>query len=212
MTAEHQLSGPEHKLERLVFFSDAVFAIAITLLVIEIHAPHLAYAASEADHLRALAALVPSIVGFLTSFFVIGAFWAGHHRAFALARRWDDRLVAPNLQLLFAVAAMPFVTAYMSANGTAHLPVALYCLWMIVTGLLNYRLQRIVLTPPVVAADALPAVVREVRRRGLSVVLGASCALLLAIVIPRPFCAMALIALTTIGLWRRWLTREPRHG
>ena len=203
-------SGPEHKLERLIFFSDAVFAIAITLLVIELRPPHLHFGASERDHLVALARLFPNFLGFTTSFFVVGAFWAGHHRAFAFAHRWSDALVTPNLLLLFAVAAMPFVTAYMSANATAHLPVALYCVWLIVTGLLSHHLQRIALAAPVVDPSAPARRVREVRRRGLSVVVGAACALVLALVIPRPFTGMALTALMTIGLWRRWLTRGLR--
>ena len=176
MSEEHHLSGPEHRLERLIFFSDAVFAIAITLLVIELRPPRLPWDPGEHDHLVALTAMGPSVIGFVVSFFVIGAFWAGHHRAFALARRWDDRLVAPNLHLLFAIAAMPFITAYMSGNGTARVPVILYCLWLIASGLLAWRLQRLVTQPPVVDPDAAPAQIREVRRRGLSVVVAAATA------------------------------------
>lgn len=205
---ENHLAGPEHRLERLVFFSDAVFAIAITLLVIELHPPHLAWNAGDRPHLVALAHLVPSFVGFATSFFVIGAFWAGHHRAFALARSWDDQLIAPNLMLLCAVAAMPFFTAYMSGNGTERVPVALYCLWLIVSGLLNWRLQRLVIAPPVLAPDVGPEQVRDVRHRGQSVVLGAATALLLSLLIPPPFCAIGLSALSTINLWRVLLNRR----
>lgn len=212
MSAEHHVAGPEHKLERLVFFSDAVFAIAITLLVIEIHPPHLAMMASDSAHGQALAKLAPQFLGFLVSFFVIGAFWAGHHRAFALARHWDDRLFGPNLQLLFAIAAMPFFTAYLSGNANSRLPVAVYCGWLILTGLLNRRLMGRVTAPPVVDPAVPEPVAREVRLRGVSVTLSGVLALGLALVIPPPFLAMALMALMAIGPLRKLLSRRLAHG
>ncbi len=207
---EHHLAGVEHRLERMIFFSDAVFAIAITLLVIEIHAPHLPYGASSHDYAVALAEQTPSFAGFLISFFVIGAFWAGHHRAFALARHWNDRLVAPNLMFLASIAAMPFFTAFMSGNPTRRLPVLVYCVWLIVAGLFNIRLQRIVTAPPVVDPDLPPGSAAHVRRRGPAVVIGAALAFALTVVMPYP--SMGLMALSTIGLWRRWLTRGLAHG
>lgn len=204
--------APEHRLERLVFFSDAVFAIAITLLIIEIHPPHLPMAAGVREHAFALAGLFPQFLGFVISFFVIGAFWAAHHRAFALARNWDDRLIAANLMLLSAVAAMPFFTAYLSANANARLPVAVYTTWLVLVGLLNRRLMVAVTTPPVLDPAVDPALAGDVRRRGLSVVFSAGLALLLSLLIPPPFCATALMTLMGIGPLRALLNRWARRG
>src|SRR6185369_250719 len=95
--------SPAHPLERLIFFSDAVFAIAITLLIIEVHPPQLGMHASDRQHLIALINLTPSFVAFFISFFVIGAFWAGHHRAFSLARHWSPGLIMPNIFMLAAI-------------------------------------------------------------------------------------------------------------
>jgi uncharacterized membrane protein len=103
--------------ERLTFFSDTAFAIAITLLVIEIHVLRLG-TADDYAYLLALHELLPSILGFVPSLPVIGALWAAHHRVFGLLADYDSGLVMPNL-LLMAIAFMPFATALMSANPLA---------------------------------------------------------------------------------------------
>lgn len=206
---EHHVAGldspPEHRLERLIFFSDAVFAIAITLLVIEIHPPHLHAGAPVGEWLQALATLSPALTGFVVSFFVIGAFWTGHHRAFALARHWDERVVGRNLLVLFTIAAMPFFTALSSSNPTARLPVMLYCSWLLFAGFANVRLQRLVTTPPV-ADPETAAAGTALRRRGFAVVAGAATALLLCAILPYP--SLGLLGLATIGLWRRLFVRQ----
>ena len=119
--------APAHALERLVFFSDAVFAISITLLVIELRFPHLPRDASDRDFLVALINMAPQFLAFVISFFVIGAFWAGHHRAFDCARHWSPRLLMPNLFLLCSVAGMPFFTAFVSDYYGRLVPSAAYC-------------------------------------------------------------------------------------
>jgi len=210
MTDDYTPAGPEHQLERLIFFSDAVFAIAITLLVIELHAPDLPFAASVHDHLLALAELIPGFIGFIISFFVIGAFWAGHHRTLALAESWSERLILPNLTMLFSIAAMPFFTAYLSANPGARLPALLYCGWLLVAALFNIRLQRIVCTAPIVDPHAPAERIAHVRRRGVSVALGALTAIAAVALLPLP--GFGLIALASIPLWRRLLDRRANRA
>jgi len=201
--------APEHRLERLVFFSDAVIAIAITLLVIEIHVPHLPHGASTGDFANALLELLPNFIGFLISFFVIGAFWGAHHRAFAVAARWSERLVLANLTFLCAIAAMPFFTAFLSANGASRFPVVVYCGWLLLTALLNIRLQRIVTSAPVVDPDASPVQTATIRRRGYTVALGAATAILVAAISPFP--ALGQMALLSIPAWRLLLERRARQ-
>ena len=203
---EHHLAGPEHKLERLIFFSDAVFAIAITLLVIEIHAPHLPFAATAQDYALALLHELPSFGGFVISFFVIGAFWAAHHRTFALARHWSDRLVAPNLMLLAAIAAMPFFTAFMSGNGGMLVPSVVYAATLIVTGLLSLRLTRLATSPGIVCDDVAPLAIAVARSRGLGVILGAILSLGVAFVDAR-FSQVTLLAIPLLQLLVRRVVR-----
>jgi len=195
---------PSHPLERLIFFSDAVFAIAITLLIIEVQPPRLGFRASDHDHLVALANLIPSFVAFFISFFVIGAFWAGHHRAFSLARHWSPKIVMPNIVMLAAVVFMPFATAYMGMNMGARVPTVLYDAVLLTTGLLNIRLVWLATSPPVVDEDADPVVIARTRGRGWGVTLGAALALVLAFYVPR----FSQFGLLTIPIWLRLAMRR----
>jgi len=91
---------------RIEAFSDGVFAIAITLLVLEIKPP-----THSTDLWHDLGRLWPSYVGFLVSFFTIGVIWVNHHRQFELFVRADRTLMFLNLLLLFWVAFIPFPTS-----------------------------------------------------------------------------------------------------
>ena len=196
----------DHALERLVFFSDAVFAIAITLLVIEIHPPHLEEGATTAEAARALAQLIPNFIGFAISFAVIGAFWSGHHRAFTLAGRYDGRIIVWNLALLGTIAFMPFVTAFMSSNYGMIVPAAVYWGWMVLTALLNLRVNSIATGPHMLAADVPPERSRDVRLRSLSVLLAALSAFGISLILP----PAAPVAMGTIPLWRLLLVRTGK--
>lgn len=190
--------APAHELERLIFFSDAVFAIAITLLVIELHVPEVHGAhPTDADFFAALRPMAPNFISFFVSFFVIGAFWSGHHRAFAMARYWHPRLVWTNLVLLSAVAAMPFLTAFSADYYGRRVPAALYCGWLLLIALLNIRIQQVATTPPVVGEHVTVAERRHLRQRGVSVVLAAATALAVSLVAP----VFAQPAMITIPLW-----------
>jgi uncharacterized membrane protein len=204
----HHEAGPGHRLERLVFFSDAVIAIAITLLVIELHAPHVRGGAPWQAYVNAVLHLLPNIFGFVVSFFVIGAFWAGHHRAFALAATWDERLTAANLLFLLAIVALPFFTAFMSGNADGRVPALLYAGWLLFAALMNMRLQRMVTAPPVVAPHVPLAEVRRIRRRGVAVALGALSSIVACALAGWP--GLGLAAMATIPLWRRLLDRLDR--
>jgi uncharacterized membrane protein len=196
----------DHALERLVFFSDAVFAIAITLLILEVHVPQLPRGSADNAYLQALADLIPSFIGYIVSFWVVGMFWLGHHRAFSLASRHSPRMLPWNLFLLGTIAFMPFATAFLALNASGRVPTLFYCVTLLGAALLNVRVIRIASGPEMVDPAVEPATISYLRRRSLSVVLGAATAILFGIFVPR----YAQIALISIPLWRRLLMIRRR--
>jgi uncharacterized membrane protein len=96
---------------RLETFSDGVFAIAITLLIIEIHVPGREHAG---DLGHELLRLWPSYVGYLTSFLTIGVMWINHHYVFELIARADRTMLLLNTLLLMLIAFVPFPTAVLA--------------------------------------------------------------------------------------------------
>jgi uncharacterized membrane protein len=119
---------------RVEAFSDGVFAIAITLLVLEIRVPE------DTEHLlRELGNLWSSFLAYGISFLLIGLIWANHHAMFDHIRRSDRMLLFLNTLLLMNVAFLPFVTAVLAAalrNGTgARSAVVLYGLALVVGGI-----------------------------------------------------------------------------
>lgn len=101
---------------RLETFADGVFAIAITLLVLEIKVPHLDE--THGSLWPALLALWPSYLGYFVSFFTIGIMWVNHHVIFQYVRRCDRRFLFANVFFLMGIAFAPFPTAVLAE----HLP------------------------------------------------------------------------------------------
>jgi TMEM175 potassium channel family protein len=135
LSAAARAASPGKRLERLVFFSDAVFAIALTLLVIDLRVPDLAAGWSEQDLAAALAGQLPRLLAYALSFLVIGLSWLAHWRRFALIERSDERLALLNLVLLAFIALVPFPTSLLGAYGTSPLVVVIYALAISATGL-----------------------------------------------------------------------------
>jgi len=123
--------------ERLVFFSDAVFAIAITLLIIDVRLPDLPPRASEEAVRQALGDLIPKVFAYVLSFATIGLYWLAHWRRFRYIARVDERLVAFNLILLGFIAFIPFPTALMGDQGDHVVAIVIYAFSLSAAGLLG---------------------------------------------------------------------------
>jgi uncharacterized membrane protein len=146
----HNELRKEFQLERLILFSDAVFAIAITLLVIEIKIPVLPHQEISDDHLlHKLAELIPKFVGFLVSFLLIGQYWIVHHRMFGFVINFNQKLIWLNLLFLLCVALMPFSTGFYSeyAGMPVLSPVIFYTCNIALLGAINFFMWRYLSNP-----------------------------------------------------------------
>jgi uncharacterized membrane protein len=175
-----------------------VFAIAITLLVIELKLPPLDTHDTN-GLLQSLARMIPNFIGFFISFFVIGAFWSAHHRVFRWVARCDDRLLWRNLLFLLLIAFLPFPTAVMSEHPRLPAAALFYTAVLAVAALNQLRLWHYALrTPGIVLADAPPAAVRRYFRRATFVFFAAILAGALCLVIPGlPVMAFFILPLAT---------------
>jgi len=138
----------------MILFSDAVFAIAITLLVIEIKIPDKEFlkehgGLSDKTLLRSLSDLVPKFTWYIISFFLIGLYWSIHHRMFGFVTSYDRKLLFLNLLFLFFVALMPFSTGFYSEFAGRELfeqqlkvPMTFYVLNFCGVGFTNYLMWR----------------------------------------------------------------------
>jgi uncharacterized membrane protein len=195
-------------LERLLLFCDAVFAIAITLLVLEIKVPELEVA-SESGLREALSHLVPKIGGYVASFLVVGSYWAKHHKLFSWVRRYDERLLWPSLQLLLLVSFLPFPTAFFSEYMPFRSPLILYAVSLGLLGLASFRLARVALSVPGLLD---PAVRREEAIWLCRSTLGPSVMCALAIGLSFWSLSLARWALVLIPVVVWWLSRQTRRA
>ena len=121
--------------DRFVNFSDAVFAIAITLLVLDVRMPVIDSTMLQPPLAHQLPGLLPNLFAFSLSFVVIGGYWVAHHRLFKFVDRADTRLVWINLLVLFCVVLLPLPTQIVADYGDTTLGVLVYAGAMVMTGL-----------------------------------------------------------------------------
>ena len=104
---------------RLEAFSDAVIAILITILVLELKVPH-------GTEWAALRPLLPVFLTYVLSFVFLGIYWNNHHHLLHTCERINGRILWANLHLLFWLSLVPFTTGWMGENHAAPLPTAVY--------------------------------------------------------------------------------------
>jgi uncharacterized membrane protein len=119
---------------RLEAFSDAVIAIIITILVLELKVPH------EAE-LAALRELLPVFLSYVLSFVYLGIYWNNHHHMLVLTEHVDGSILWANLHLLFWLSLVPFSTGWMGENDFAAVPTAVYGVNLLLAAVAYFILQ-----------------------------------------------------------------------
>src|SRR5258705_3499521 len=149
--------------ERVVFFSDAVFAIAITLLALEIRLPEV-----ELDALpQAILALLPEIAVYTLSFLIVGLYWVGHHRMLQYIARYDYPLIWLNLLFLLCIAFLPVASSILG-HYQHPFAVLLYCSVVCLTSLMSVLLWWYASSHHrLIEADVEPHVIRYVFYRSV---------------------------------------------
>jgi uncharacterized membrane protein len=113
---------------RLEAFSDAVIAIILTIMVLELKVPH-------GESWAALRPLLPVFLSYAMSFVFLSIYWNNHHHLLQAVRQVNGRILWANLHLLFWLSLIPFVTAWMGENHFTSVPVALYGVVMLTSAI-----------------------------------------------------------------------------
>jgi uncharacterized membrane protein len=182
---------------RVEAFSDGVFAIAITLLILEIRVPH-----AEHGLWAGLLALWPSYVAFLMSFVVVLIMWVSHHELLRMVQRVNYPILFANGMLLLTVTFVPFPTAVLAEHlptPEAKAAVAFYCATFVVNGLVWNLLLRTMVRSGLLRAEINAATVAGVRKAyylGLAVYVAAT-----VVALFQPWLGLFL----NVSLWALWI-------
>ena len=213
----HHPEKGDFQLERLILFSDAVFAIAITLLVIELKVPQLEKENfNDTALLHELLHLLPRFMGFVISFALIGVYWSIHHRLFGFVHKYSSRLIFLNMLFLFSIVLMPFSTGLFgeySRPSAIHMfvPFAFYVANITLTGFSNFLLWRYVCNPANGIADGFPDAeyVKTAKKRSVVVPIIFLISLLVAVWFPVLARYVPLILVVILRIFLKLQKKKP---
>jgi uncharacterized membrane protein len=175
---------------RLEAFSDGVIAIIITIMVLELKAPH-------GTDWASIKPLLPSFISYVMSFLFVGVYWGNHHHLLHLVKHFSSGIMLANLNLLFWLSLVPFATSWMGENHFASTTVTIYALLLNLCGISYTILQR-----TIAACNAdnkeLKIIMKKQTRKGLLSVLLYTSAIPLSYI--NPYLAVAMFTFVAI-MW-----------
>src|ERR1700759_1545860 len=123
---------------RLETFTDGVIAILITIMVLELHAPH-------STDIGAMRPWIPTLITYTMSFIFLGIYWNNHPHMFHAVDHVNGQILWANMHLLFWLSLVPFVTGWMGENHFARVPAALYGVVLLASGTAYVILQHYII-------------------------------------------------------------------
>ena len=180
---------------RLEAFSDGVFAILITILVLELKIPH-------CDDARAVAPLLPIFITYVLSFVYLGIYWCNHHHLLQAATRINGKILWANLHLLFWLSLVPFITGWMGENHFASLPTAAYGVVLLAAAIAYYLLQGAIVAAQGPDSRLAVAIGRDLKGKISPLLYTAA----IALAFVREWIADALYVIVAL----MWLVPDPR--
>jgi uncharacterized membrane protein len=217
---EQEITGEEIKkefqLERMILFSDAVFAIVITLMAIEIRLPEAGEAESADSIIKTLHHLLPVFISYCVSFVFIGAIWYQHLRMFSLLKDYDRGLVIRNLLLLFFVSLFPFTSSVLTRDHAygpgffLYMGIILLC---VAAQVLLYH-YILVMRPQLRVKTGTKEHFEELRKRKISLIGFCAAFVMISLtyfLIPKPeLKSMSMIWLAVFPLIYQYMMRKKR--
>jgi uncharacterized membrane protein len=180
---------------RLEAFSDGVFAILVTILVLELKTPH-------GTRLADLAPIVPIFLAYVLSFTNLGIYWTNHHHMLHATTRINGRILWANLHLLFWLSLFPFVTGWMGENHLAQAPTAIFGAVNLAAAIAYYALQSTIIAAEGPGSRLAEAVGRDVK--------GKVSPVLYAAAIPLAFASAWISQALYVAVALIWIVPDPR--
>jgi uncharacterized membrane protein len=173
--------------QRVEMLADGIFAIAMTLLVLELRVPSLPPSATPGEVARALLQAWPKFAAYAGSFFTLGILWIGHHNHFHYMRRADRPFLWINIFYLMCVGFLPYCTALLGSFIWNRTAAVMYGCSLVLAGSTLYVEWRYAAARGLLSEEATPAVVHSMGNRILIGLAGYAAAVLIAFVSP-PVC------------------------
>ncbi len=183
------------KTSRLEAFSDGVLAIIITIMVLELKAPH-------GGTFDALLPLLPGFLSYVLSFLYIGIYWNNHHHMLQTTENVSGGILWANLHLLFWLSLLPFATAWMGENHFTALPTALYGFVLLMAALAYWILQRAIIASQGVRSLLAKAVGRDLK--------GKASPLIYLVAIPLAFLSVRSSQFLYVLVAAMWIVPDRR--